>query len=82
MTERQRAVLEFPANEAGFVETLATKMGWRVIPSDAEVIDKNTAEEIDWSKYPPEIQQLRRLQTKITAEDIAHDARLAYILSK
>lgn len=40
-------------------------------------------DEEDLSRYSPVIQELRRrLHTKITAEDIASDARLAYILSK
>ena len=91
--QTQRALLEFPASEAAFVETLAGKLGWKVIAEGGEAENQDAArdgasgeiyksEQIDWSKYSPEIQQLKALQTKITASDIAHDARLAYILSK
>ena len=96
MAQTQRALLEFPASDAAFVETLAAKLGWQVITEGGEAANQDAAgdgesgetyksEQIDWSKYSPEIQRLRRILDKgerITASDIAQDERLAYILSK
>ena len=96
MAQTQRVLLEFPEDEVGLVETLANKLGWKVITESEDAAKQDNAQEgasgeiykteqIDWSKYSPEIQRLRRLLNRgrgITAEDIASDPRLAYILSK
>ena len=96
MAQTQRALLEFPASDADFVETLAGKLGWKVTTEGGEAENQDAgmdgasgeiykSEQIDWSKYSPEIQRLRRILDRgdrITAEDIAQDERLAYILSK
>ena len=96
MAQTQRVLLEFPADEAGLVKTLANKLGWKVIAENERGSEQDTSmknsygeiyktEQIDWSKYSPEIQHLRSLLNRgrgITAEDVASDPRLAYILSK
>ena len=94
MAQTQRVLLEFPEDDAGFVETLSNKLGWRVTAAGESVAGQGAAKvsvperlykkvEIDWSQYSPTIQRLaQQLYTEITAEDIAADPRLAYILSK
>ena len=62
MAQTQRALLEFPASDAAFVETLAGKLGWKVT-TEGDAAENQDAgrdgaggeiyksEQIDWGKY-------------------------------